>query len=187
MNKILISSIFSGIMISIGVVVYLNTPPLLGAFVFSIGLLSILQCKFHLFIGKVAYITSYKEIPYILTIIIGNLIGCCTMFAFPSTKALEIINNKLNTPIWMVLVEAILCNMLIYIAVEANKNADKIVVILAITAFILAGFEHSIANICFIIAAKLFNLETLFNTLTVLIGNTIGGLLIHNIRRMVIE
>lgn len=187
MIKILISSILSGVMISIGTIAYLNTTPIIGAFVFAIGLLSILYLKTNLFTGKVPYMKNYKELPYIITILLGNLMGCCTMFAFPHENALNIVQSKLDTHPVILFIEAILCNILIYIAVEVNKLNDKITLILAIAAFIIAGFEHSIANACFIISARIFNIDVLINILIVICGNAFGGILIHMVHRRMLD
>ena len=187
MIKTLVSSILSGIMISIGTIAYLNTTPIVGSFIFAIGLLSILYLKINLFTGKVPYMKNYKELPSIITVLIGNLIGCCTMFSFPCENALNIVQNKLDTQPIILFIEAMLCNILIYIAVEVNKSNDKITLIFAIATFIIAGFEHSIANACFIISARIFNIDVLINMLIVICGNAVGGILIHRVHRRILN
>ena len=52
-ERILISSILAGVMISISSIAYLNTIPVVGSFIFAVGLLSILHFKLDLFTGKV--------------------------------------------------------------------------------------------------------------------------------------
>ncbi len=97
----------------------------------------------------------------------------------------------------------ILCNALVCLAVwlsfSARSTIDRIAaIILPITAFVAAGFEHSIANMYFIpyalivkmgdpefmgrVSDKIANLEQLtwgnfilFNLIPVTIGNIIGG------------
>ena len=159
----------------------MNVGPILGPFIFAIGILSILHLKLHLFTGKIPYISNYKEIPGIVATLIGNMVGCSIMWLFPSDTAVSIMNEKLNESLWLIFIEAILCNMLIYIAVESYKKQDILTIILAIATFILAGFEHSIANMCYIISARVFTLEVLIFITIVILGNAIGGLLIHNL------
>ena len=185
MNKIFISATFAGVLISIGCKAYINVGPILGPFLFAIGILSILHLKLHLFTGKIPYISNYKEVPEIVAILIGNMLGCNLMWLFPSNTSISIINNKLNENLLFVFIEAILCNILIYIAVEAYKKQDVLTIVLAIATFILAGFEHSIANMCYIISARVFNFKVLIFIIVVIIGNTIGGLLAHNIHKRV--
>jgi formate/nitrite transporter len=97
----------------------------------------------------------------------------------------------------------ILCNALVCLAVwmsfSARSTTDRIAtIILPITAFVAAGFEHSIANMYFVpyallvkmldadfigrISDKVINLDRLtwgnfilFNLIPVTIGNIIGG------------
>ena len=169
-------------MIAIGSIVYLQVGGAIGAFTFAIGLTAILLFGLHLYTGKVSYLTSYKDIPYIITIFIGNLIGCCIMFAFPMAAAIPIVEAKVLAHWSVTFVEAMLCNMLIYIAVEGFRRAGGIITILAVGAFILAGFEHSIASICFIISARYFTWATGIYLLNVTLGNAAGGLLLHWVR-----
>jgi formate/nitrite transporter FocA (FNT family) len=180
--KIFISSILAGIMIAIGTIAFLQIQGIAGAFIFAIGLLTIVQFQLNLFTGKVNYLTSYKEIPYIFTILIGNLIGCCLMFAFPAAAASSIVAIKLTTPLWLAFIKAMLCNILIYVGIEANKNNDKITLIFAVAAFIIAGFEHSIALACFVIAAGAFSWASLIYLIIVILGNAFGGILFHQLR-----
>ena len=61
MKRVMLSSILAGIMVAIGTIVYLNSQSMLGAFLFAIGLLTILHFKLDLFTGKVPYIKNGKD------------------------------------------------------------------------------------------------------------------------------
>lgn len=104
------------------------------------------------------------------------------MFAFPSAAASILVANKLAIPIWIAFIKAIICGILIYVAVEAFKEDRWYITILSVVAFITCGAEHSIADICFIIAAGAFSLESLLFIIVVIIGKAIGSLLLHNLR-----
>jgi len=70
-------------------------------------------------------------------------------------NALLIANTKVNLTFGSALARGILCNALVCLAIwlcfSARTVTDKIVAILfPITAFVAAGFEHSIANMYFI-------------------------------------
>jgi formate/nitrite transporter len=70
-------------------------------------------------------------------------------------NALLIANTKVNLSFGTALVRGILCNALVCLAVwlcfSARTVTDKIIaIIFPITAFVAAGFEHSIANMYFI-------------------------------------
>lgn len=175
-------SILAGICIAIGALIYLNVGGILGAFLFSIGLFTILHFGFNLYTGKVAYMTTNpKDIRNILIILMGNIIGCCFLFAFPTAAAGSIVAAKLAQSVAAVLFKSILCGILIYIAVEGFKGGNQLITLLAIPTFILCGAEHSIANICFMIAASCFSLEALIFICIVIIGNAIGSILFHRL------
>lgn len=177
-----IKSILAGICIAIGTLVYLSVnSPIIGAFLFSIGLFTILQFKFNLYTGKVAYVSHLKDIKNIIIIFIGNLIGCCILLAFPSAAAGAIVTTKLAFPWFVVLFKAILCGIMIYIAVEGFKANNLLITLLAVPTFILCGAEHSIANMCFLIAAYCFTFEAWGFIILVAIGNAIGSILFHQL------
>jgi len=117
--------------------------------------------------------------------------------------ALRIAAGKLDYTFLQALALGILCNALVCMAIwltySAHSTLDKIVaIIFPITAFVAAGFEHSIANMYFIPYALLIrnfdpefvskvsdrvpNLDNLTwssffmdNLIPVTIGNIIGG------------
>lgn len=185
MKRVMLSSILAGIMVAIGTIVYLNSQSMLGAFLFTIGLLTILYFKLDLFTGKVPYMKNYKELPYILMVLVGNVIGCCILFAFPNPLAIQHLELQLTVHPLVILIKSMLCNALIYIAVEVYKHNDIITVILSVATFIVAGFDHSIARICLIIAARVFNIDVLLYIIIVIVGNALGGILFHRIRGVI--
>lgn len=174
--RICIDAVFAGVMISVGVIVYLNCPnKIVGAFLFSIGLLTIMAFGFNLFTGKVGNIRKLKDIPYILTVLIMNGVGCLLTTVFPTSGSYEIVEAKLACPLVYVFVKAIVCGLLIYICVEQKKQ--PYFTIIAIPAFILCGAEHSIADICFVMASGIINGKSLLFLLVVVLGNSVGALI----------
>lgn len=173
-----INSILAGIMIAIGTLVFINSPnPIAGALLFSIGLLSILYFKFELYTGKIGYIRKFSEIPSLLIIILGNFIGCCILFAAAPLIGSTMFQLKLQFPWYTVLLKAILCGILIYIAVDQFKQDHAWITLLAVPAFILGGCEHCIADFCFMVLTRTFTLEAFGFLGLVILGNTIGSLL----------
>ena len=70
-------------------------------------------------------------------------------------NALRVANHKVNLGFEEAIALGILCNGLVCLAVwlcySARSNTDKAVsVLFPITAFVAAGFEHSIANMFFV-------------------------------------
>lgn len=174
-----LKSFGAGLAIAIGALLYINIGGgVAGAIMFSIGIYLVLWFGLNLYTGKIGYINSYKDIPNILLIIIGNLIGCALTLISPATPfVISITAAKLAQPLYIIFIKAIICGILIYAGVDQYKKQKEYAPILAIPAFILAGAEHSIADACYFIAARAFSLEVVIFILIVIIGNAIGSLL----------
>ena len=176
--KNLVKSFFAGVAIALGALVYISVNGgLVGAALFSIGLYLVLWYGLNLYTGKVGYANSIKDVPDLLVTIIGNALGCTLSLIIPKSElVLTIIENKLNTPLWLVFIKAILCGILIYAGVDQYKKNKQYAPFLIVVVFILAGAEHCIANLCYFIAARTFTIETIIFTIITIIGNAVGSL-----------
>ena len=174
-----IKSIFAGLMIGIAGIIYLIVPlTWVAAILFSIGLIIICMMQYNLYTGKIGYIKSYKEIPIMLKYILGNFIGVLLVSFVSVVDSSALVEAKLQLPYWLLLLKSIGCGFLMYIAVEIYKQNHSIIGILCcIPAFIIAGFERSIADMFYIFNAHIFNLQTLLFILIVIVGNALGALL----------
>lgn len=178
-----IDSIFAGAMIAIGAVIYLNCPNrIVGAFLFSIGLIVIMEFEFNLYTGKVGFARTVKDSLRLVLIFIMNAIGCSLIFLLPTNDAINIWTGRLDYPLYVVFVKAVVCGILIYVCVHQHKINSREVSIMttlvAIPAFILCGAEHSIADICFMLAARDFALKGVIFIVIVATGNAVGALLL---------
>lgn len=203
-----------------GVWPYGVTRVLMGL-VFCVGLVLVVVGGAELFTGNtlmsIAWLEKRISTRALLrnwgVVYFGNLVGAVAIallttagktYAFGSgslgTAALLIANAKVNLGFWQALSLGILCNFLVCLAIwltySARTTAERILaVIFPISAFVAAGFEHSVANMYFIpaglfikdfdpafaalAAPDLPNLTWkaffLNNLLPVTIGNIIGG------------
>jgi formate/nitrite transporter len=71
------------------------------------------------------------------------------------TTAVKIAAAKAALPFWEAFFKGVLCNILVclavWLALAGRSVADKILaIIFPISAFVAAGFEHSVANMYFI-------------------------------------
>ncbi len=177
-----VDSIFAGVMIAIGAAIYLNCPNrIVGSFLFSIGLITIMELGFDLFTGRVGYIRSREDALNIFLILLMNAVGCLFVLLLPSGHdALEVWTHRLEVPLYSAFFEGVVCGILIYICVHRSKTRPPIVTVVttlvAIPAFILCGVEHSIADICFMLAARHFTWEGILFILIVAVGNAVGAL-----------
>lgn len=119
----------------------------------------------------------------------GILIMLSGIFMSPEKTEymMETVSMKMNTPAYQLFFRAILCNWLVCLAVWVPFNIKgdgaKIgVMMLLVFAFVVSGFEHSVANmVLFSIALFVPHPETVsvagsvFNLVPVTLGNIIGG------------
>lgn len=87
--KDLYKSIFAGIAIALGCWIYLAAPnPIIGALLFSCGLLAVRIYNLHLFTGKIQYmVTSKFSLKFYLLVFIGNIIGVSLMALIAHSNA----------------------------------------------------------------------------------------------------
>lgn len=146
---------------------------LLAGIVFSLGLILVIVGGAELFTGDALMVVAWasgriglKALLRAWSIVyLGNIIGALVtvVIVFLAAQhsfsagsvgktALAIASAKAALPTFQLLCLAVLCNVLVCLAVwmsfAARTLVDKVVVIVPpVAAFVAAGFEHSIANI----------------------------------------
>jgi formate transporter len=195
---------------------------LLGGLSFCLGLILVVMAGAELFTGNCLIVMSWmsgrtsfaKLLRNWGLVYFANLLGALSLAGLMfytyqwmfndygvGVNALLIANAKVNLSFGSALARGILCNVLVCLAVwlcfSARTVTGKILSILfPITAFVAAGFEHSIANMYFIpmgillanqpavlgaaglTASSVSNLNWagfIANLVPVTIGNIIGG------------
>ncbi|MBR1867512.1 MAG: formate/nitrite transporter family protein [Clostridia bacterium] len=182
--------IAAGIMISIGCAVYLACEnKTVGAIGFSVALLIICYLKFSLYTGKIGFLIVRRDKEYFseLTLgLLGNAIGVIICgwllsYAFPQMRssAISLYDAKLSQTFLQTIIRAAFCGVLMYVAVAvfSDKNSP-IGILFAIPVFILSGFEHSIADMGYFAISMQFSLNAFGYIWTVILGNSIGSLII---------
>jgi formate/nitrite transporter FocA (FNT family) len=195
-------AILGGICITLGGAVYLRIKDMftgagiVGALLFTIGLLVICTRGYNLYTGKVSRLLDEKP-SYIFTLIIiwiGNFIGTALFAALFNLTSMnikdtarEICEAKLDNSYLSLFILGIVCNMLIFIAIDGySKIKDPIgkyvIMFLGVSIFILAGTEHCIADMFFFsVSGVLYEkpVDSILLILTVTAGNSVGGLLLN--------
>lgn len=149
---------------------------LLGGLVFSLGLILVVVAGAELFTGNNLIVMAWaggkvstrRLLRNWIVVYAGNFVGSIVtaymmflsmQYTFGSgtigLNALNIANAKTGLEFVPALVLGVFCNALVCLAVwlvmSARTTTDKILAIVPpITAFVAAGFEHSIANMYFI-------------------------------------
>lgn len=186
----------------------------LGGMAFALGLILVIVAGAELFTGNnllvMAWadrkISTFELLRSWAIVCAGNFVGATglALLVFlsghPETNGhaigreyLSIASAKLAMPFWAAFFRGVLCNALVCLAVwmalAGRSVVDKVVaIVVPVSAFVAAGFEHSVANMYLIPMAMLLQrfgatgstpaitLAGLFdNLLPVLLGNIIGG------------
>ena len=178
-------SILSGIIIAVSGIVYLQVGGVAGALLFSMGLLTVLSFKLNLFTGKAGLLaTNEISVGKLADIWVGNFIGTtATAFLISLTpvgvsiaeKAQKIVAIRITNGPMANLILGIGCGLLMYVGVKtfALQGGSPIFAVLPVSAFILAGFNHCVADMFYLTVgqAGTAGYETLISTT---LGNLIG-------------
>lgn len=193
--KCFLKSILAGIMIAVGGTVYLSLDnKVVGASLFTIGLVSVLLCNFNLYTGKIGYLVNNFNLKYIKEMfitLVGNFIGASfigfilrytRIYSNVKSKADILAGAKLNDSLLSIFILSIFCGLLMYFAVNEFKKVNDfgkyLVVYLGVVVFILCGFEHCIANIYYFSVADVWSLKTLGYVGVMILGNSLGSFIL---------
>ncbi len=184
---------------------------LLGGFSFTLGLFLILAAGAELFTGNCLMVMGPLSgrfgwgglLKSWLVVIVGNLVGSLIAAALLigadagsanggafATAAVSVATAKTSLPWLTVFFRAILCNVLVCLAVwcghAATNVADKFfAALLPVMAFMGAGFEHCVANMFFLPYALMLQATGVAGAVTLggcavnlsaaILGNAVGG------------
>ena len=190
-----VSAVLAGMMIGMGGTVYLSqSNPVVGSFLFAVGLFTVVVFQLHLFTGKIGYL-PFQNLTYLIELLItwlGNLVGTfITATMVRNSRRYEgmaewveqIAAVKLNDSFLSIFLLAIFCGMLMFIAVDCFKTQKGstlqfIGVFVPVMVFILSGFEHVIANMFYFSLSASWSRHCFVSVLVMTLGNSIGGMLI---------
>ncbi len=153
----------AGACISIGCIANISCDNrYVGAALFSFGLLAVCTFGYDLFTGKVCYLDNWSDLALIL---LGNFLGAALtaiiFYGCVSNKYQEkitsICETKLNESALSVFLLGVLCNIMIYLAVEGFKNKQVLLLIGGVSIFVLCGFEHCVANAFYLTYGSVLN------------------------------
>jgi formate/nitrite transporter len=187
---------------------------LLGGLAFSLGLILVVVAGAELFTGNnlqvMAWaggrITTVELVRNWMVIYFGNFVGSMGLVVLVllsehwrmngeavGITAVKIAAAKAALPFWEAFFRGVLCNILVclavWLALAGRSVVDKIfAIIFPISAFVAAGFEHSIANMYFIPLGILVHEQLpaaalpavswaglISNLIPVTLGNIVGG------------
>lgn len=209
----IIDGILSGFTLGVGGMVSLSSDNrYIGAFLFALGLFTIVQFKYGLYTGKVGYIVN-REPSYILEVLVtlfsnaaGTLIAAVllrqTRFFTAVVSGMDVtieervtatMEGKINDSPLSIFILAVFCGMLMFIAVEANRQCRAkgnfagalFGVVFPVVVFIICGFNHCVADMFYYFFCGCPDVpKALVYFAFAITGNAAGGMLIPALKKL---
>lgn len=181
MKTIVRHSILSGFLVGLGVIINtVSENRYVGAMLFSLALLVIIECSLQLYTGKIGFVRTVPA-KNLAVMLMGNLIGSALPMLMVATQRTEVMEamrtsaeNKFANTFLALFFYGFLCGTLMFIAVYCRK---PLITVFCIMVFILSGYEHCIADFPYL----LLNISgiNVLKYLVIIVGNSIGSIFIH--------
>ena len=201
-NQNIKKSLLAGVLISIGALFSIAAKPygnVVQGLCFSVGLFGVLCCGALLFTGQVISIQdvwdkkiSTKDLVVRwVSVWVLNLVGsvCVTAMAYAAHfDASQAAQLKASLPWHELVIRAILCNVLVCLAVWIRRMnffvedafESFIAVLLPVACFVACGFEHSVADMLYMPLGMMQGAVGLIDCgrviLLATVGNVLGGI-----------
>lgn len=192
MLKILRSSIFAGICIGTAGFGFLASGiqaetygSLVGAILFSLGLLAVVGYKLKLYTGTAGFIEK-NQVGELFLILLGNVIGCLCLALLARVSPMDIqgaaqniLELRLRTGALRCGLLGIGCGFLMTTAVTFARQEKYLPLLFGVPLFIVCGFTHCVADafyyLCVPVAfMKAHALHILGVYACIVLGNLIG-------------
>ena len=196
--RVFVSSVLAGMCIGLGGTVFLSVGNrIVGAALFTVGLFSVCVFGLSLFTGKVCYALEKGWIyaGSLPLIWLGNLAGTGVMAALAvfsrigsiREQAGELCAIKMDDSLLSLFLLGLLCNILIYIAVEGYRSVHHelgkyVALFFGVMVFILAGTEHCVADMYYFWLSG-WSADSILRLLVITLGNSVGGLGFRSLHR----
>ena len=189
------SSILSGIAVGIAGWGYLACTNIIGAVLFSFGLLTVVNYKLKLYTGTAGFVALRDEegksrffsaIGELLFILAGNITGCLLVSLFARLSPIElgaaaqtILEGRLKIGALRAGLLAVGCGFIMTTVVTFAREGKPLALLFGVPLFINCGFPHCLADAFYYLTvpvsytgAHLAELAVLYPALVV--GNFIG-------------
>ena len=174
------NSILAGALIGIGDIALMSCDnKYIGALLFAVALMSIIYFQLPLFTGRVGRVVRDRSYIYCFFVLFFNVIGTAIsvwgytlMSPENRQKVIAVADQKFGRGLVALFVAGVFCNVLIHLAVSSKHS---ILVVICVMAFILCGFEHSIADAGYAFVSG--DWRNMLTWLIVVAGNTVGAIL----------
>ena len=146
-------SIFAGLLIGTGGLVYLRVGGIPGAVLFAFGLLSVVMCAAQLFTGKAGYLPP-KQVLHLIIMLLGNAVGCLVAAYIAQYVASDavmanlggILSSRQAASWHSLLVTSAGTGMIMTLAVYGARKGHYLPLLFGVPVFILCGLPHCVAD-----------------------------------------
>ena len=192
MIKLLRSSIFAGIAIGTAGFGFLASGiqsevygSLVGAVLFSFGLLTVLGYKLKLYTGTAGYINR-NEGGQLFLILLGNITGCLCVALLTrmspmdiQAAAQKILELRLGTGAFRCGLLAIGCGFIMTTSVHFARQGQYLPLLFGVPLFIVCGFPHCVADVFYFLCVPVTSRKAHFLSvmglyLCIVLGNLVG-------------
>lgn len=184
MKELIRLAVFAGMLIGIGGLTYLNVGGIIGAVLFSFGLISVVLCKAQLYTGKAGFL-PYRDFPRVMTILLGNVVGCALMATLTIYAKNPNVMTGLDSVVaaraaasWHgLIVTSVGTGIIMTLAVYGAINKNFMPLLFGVPVFIMCGLPHCVADAFYYSACAMndkFELWMLRPWAYAMIGNYIG-------------
>lgn len=182
-RELITKSVGAAILIGIGDFVLLKIGNPVGPVLFSFGLLGVCVLGLNLFTGKCGFLFEDKIKFFDLMLILGvNL-----LFGYLFGVILRLADGEvgmaaeLKVASWelslSLLIRAILCGMIMYLAVKMYRKGTSLGILIGVPLFIFSGMQHSIANVITLGASLNMSFYLVAEIAICVIGNFLGAIM----------
>lgn len=201
MIKLLRSSIFAGIAIGTAGFGFLASGiqsevygSLVGAVLFSFGLLTVVGYKLKLYTGTAGFIRR-NEVGELFMILLGNIIGCLCVALLTRMSPMDIqaaaqriLELRLKTGFLRCGLLAIGCGFIMTTAVQFARQEKFLPLLFGVPLFIVCGFPHCVADVFYFLCVPVsFLSENLLDILILYPCIVLGNLVGCNLYRIVLS
>ena len=188
-----IKSYLAGVIIGLSAYSYIIiNDKIIGSFLFSFGLLTILISGYKLYTGIIYSLKlTLSDIKNKLAVLCGNIIGIiniCVVYYINGKPNIDKLNdifiNKTSQSIISFFCMGAICGILMYLAVNQYKKTNHpILVVMPIMLFILIGAEHCIANLFYFICSGQISVKTIAYLFVNIISNSLGSIIFYHLSK----
>ena len=200
MIKLFRSAIFAGIAIGTAGFGFLASGlqtsygSLVGAVLFSFGLLTVVGYKLKLYAGTAGFIKR-NEVGDLFLILSGNIIGCLCMALMSRLSPLDIqaaaqkiLELRLGTGALKCGLLAIGCGFIMTTAVQFARQGQYLPLLFGVPLFIVCGFPHCVADAFYFLCVPISFIKAHFWAVAGLyICLVLGNLVGCNLYRIVLQ